>query len=111
MLIKCPECGHDVSSTAEKCPNCGATISQRDKEFVPGEGNTIRLVERTPKRYKAQRIWSWVVFFVGFLLLFVWQAVSGGEGPDAWLILSFVVMASIMIWGIIISFNVWWHHR
>ena len=108
MLIKCPECGHDVSSTAEKCPNCGATISQRDKEFVPGEGNTIRLVERTPKRYKAQRIWSWVVFFVGFLLFVSWSHV--GE-LNALLILSFVVMAASMIWGIIISFNVWWHHR
>ena len=23
-LVKCPECGHDVSTTAEVCPNCGA---------------------------------------------------------------------------------------
>ena len=22
-LIKCPECGHDVSDTAASCPNCG----------------------------------------------------------------------------------------
>lgn len=22
-LEKCPECGHDMSSTAEQCPNCG----------------------------------------------------------------------------------------
>ena len=25
-LIKCPECGKDVSSIAKACPNCGAPI-------------------------------------------------------------------------------------
>jgi predicted RNA-binding Zn-ribbon protein involved in translation (DUF1610 family) len=28
-IIKCPECGHDVSSRAPVCPNCGAAISGR----------------------------------------------------------------------------------
>ncbi len=23
MLIKCKECGKEISDTAEKCPNCG----------------------------------------------------------------------------------------
>jgi endogenous inhibitor of DNA gyrase (YacG/DUF329 family) len=108
MLIKCPECGHDVSSTAEKCPNCGAAVSQRDKEFVPGESNTIPLVEFTPKRYKAQRIWSWVVFFAG-LLCFAQGAMVGGL--NAWIRLSILLLALSIIWGAIISFNVWWHHR
>lgn len=26
MLIKCPDCGHDVSTKANACPNCGCTI-------------------------------------------------------------------------------------
>ena len=26
-IIKCPECGHEVSSAAEKCPNCGVAIA------------------------------------------------------------------------------------
>ena len=30
-LVKCKECGHDVSTTAEACPNCGAP------DFVPGD--------------------------------------------------------------------------
>ena len=25
-LIKCRECGKDISETAEKCPHCGATV-------------------------------------------------------------------------------------
>lgn len=28
-MIKCPECGHDVSSKAPVCPNCGVQISDR----------------------------------------------------------------------------------
>lgn len=26
-ILKCTECGHDVSSYAEKCPNCGCPVS------------------------------------------------------------------------------------
>jgi len=26
-LLKCPECGHEVSSFADKCPNCGCPIA------------------------------------------------------------------------------------
>ncbi len=26
-LIKCPECGHDVSTLADRCPNCGAPVA------------------------------------------------------------------------------------
>jgi RNA polymerase subunit RPABC4/transcription elongation factor Spt4 len=25
-LIKCKECGHEVSTTANACPNCGAPV-------------------------------------------------------------------------------------
>lgn len=32
MLTKCPECGHDVSTNAEKCPNCGAPIGKLASE-------------------------------------------------------------------------------
>jgi uncharacterized membrane protein YvbJ len=27
-LIKCKECGHDVSTTAKTCPNCGAPTAK-----------------------------------------------------------------------------------
>lgn len=29
-LIKCPECGHDVSSEAKNCPNCGYPIAEKN---------------------------------------------------------------------------------
>ena len=29
-LIKCPECGHDVSTKAYSCPNCGYVLDEKD---------------------------------------------------------------------------------
>lgn len=31
-LIKCSECGNEISSEAENCPNCGNPIAERKKE-------------------------------------------------------------------------------
>ena len=31
-LIKCPECGHEVSKKAVVCPECGMTISSSQKK-------------------------------------------------------------------------------
>lgn len=41
MLTKCPECGHDVSTTADKCPNCGYVLRQTDiqEALQPGARN------------------------------------------------------------------------
>jgi len=109
MLIKCPECGHDVSSTAEKCPNCGAAVAQTEKELNPREINTIQMIEFTPKRYKAQRIQSWALFFAGFFITFVGMWNADGVTPAG--AIGFIIMLVSFVWGAIISFNVWWHHR
>ena len=39
-LIKCPECGRDVSSTAKACPNCGAPIDTAIRCPKCGSANT-----------------------------------------------------------------------
>lgn len=49
-LIKCPECGRDVSDKAKSCPNCGFPVEEieapMDKEqFCPYCGDTLRLEE------------------------------------------------------------------
>ena len=31
MLMKCPECGHDMSSLAEACPNCGYKLLHKEE--------------------------------------------------------------------------------
>lgn len=50
-LIKCPECGKDVSDQAEKCPNCGHPINGTavhpavsDKENHASQGNRKKVL-------------------------------------------------------------------
>lgn len=42
-LIKCPECGREISDKAGSCPNCGYPISAEPQmEYDSGEMNGIR---------------------------------------------------------------------
>ena len=38
-LIKCPECGKEVSDHAASCPNCGYPISDQANERIPAKGS------------------------------------------------------------------------
>jgi len=40
-LLKCTECGKEVSENAEKCPNCGNSIRLESKKLSP---TTIPLI-------------------------------------------------------------------
>ena len=33
-LVKCPECGEDISTEAFKCPKCGKTLRKRKRSFM-----------------------------------------------------------------------------
>ena len=46
-LMKCPECGHDVSSEATSCPNCGFPI-RKQNELVSTSKELYVLVPRSP---------------------------------------------------------------
>lgn len=35
-MIKCPECGHEISDKADKCPNCGNPIKKSKSVAVLG---------------------------------------------------------------------------
>ena len=42
-LIKCPECGHDVSSEAANCPNCGYPMAKKGNNDVqPEASNSVQ---------------------------------------------------------------------
>ena len=47
-LIKCPGCGHTVSSVASKCPQCGTLLSQF--RFVQGEGGALTECRRCSRK-------------------------------------------------------------
>lgn len=41
-LVKCPECGHDVSTLADRCPNCGMPITDEIGRQVEEESPSDR---------------------------------------------------------------------
>ncbi len=74
-LIKCPECGKDVSTAADVCPHCGYPIKKESKvkpeekpnENYPKPKNTA-WVEKWKSKAKATR-WKWTLLFLGSLVL------------------------------------------
>ena len=55
-LIKCPECGKEISDKASNCPNCGCPIEQKSKIEEPEnkiEKNQIeeKIVMELEKQY------------------------------------------------------------
>lgn len=106
MLTKCPECGHDVSTSAEKCPNCGAPISSTAQGLIPEAPKNVQVIEKTSKYYKAQKLYSVVLFVVG-LILFGSGTSNGAKGVTTF---GQLCMAISIIWGIAASIGSWWHH-
>lgn len=37
-LIKCPECGNEISDKAQSCPKCGYPLSEQKKDMIEGKG-------------------------------------------------------------------------
>ena len=33
-LIKCPECGKEISDTAKSCPNCGYSLKVKNAKLL-----------------------------------------------------------------------------
>lgn len=55
-MIKCPECGKDVSDLAEKCPNCGFPVnSTGNKTTNYNQGSYVQPVVVTPYQEKQKQ--------------------------------------------------------
>ena len=62
-LIKCPECGKDVSDRAESCPNCGCPVES--------SGGKVRIMLPVFRRYENQKV---TIIYNGKIL---WKGVAG----------------------------------
>jgi len=76
-LIKCPECGRDVSDKAATCPNCGHPINQTNENLVQ-----IDSAPQKRKKYRVRLLIFTPIFFIGLILSMIWgfSAMTGGEG-------------------------------
>ena len=77
-LIKCPECGREVSDTAPTCPNCGFALRQQ----APFHSQT-GYVNAAPKKKKNPVIMILVIVGICFLLFIcLISAVISGLSSD-----------------------------
>jgi len=76
-LIKCSECGRDVSDSAASCPNCGHPISFNNKTVVQ-----LDSAPQKRKKYRVGILIFGLMFVVGSIFSMIWgfSAITGGEG-------------------------------
>lgn len=98
-LIKCRECGNDVSNKALSCPNCGEPVVDSDAASKPNDAVIVQNVvktEETAKVFKAQMAIAFVVVMIGLFF------VSGIEG--------WIVAVCGAAWFIGAKVAAWWNH-
>ena len=105
-LIKCPECGTEVSSSADNCPKCAYPISGGGS--TQAHGGKIQTVEQSSKRYKLQQLLS-SLLIIGCIIAII--AGSSGNAPNSG-VTGFAALGIVvgLIWFIIVRFLTWWHH-
>jgi uncharacterized membrane protein YvbJ len=93
-LIKCVDCGTEVSDKAERCPKCACPIA------INQTVEKTQVIEQTSKRLKLQLLIGIGVLFLGFISLF-----SGSSGGAmVFLILGFIIIIASRI-------SIWWNHE
>ena len=64
-LIRCPECGREISSHAPACPSCGYPLQAAGKAPAPGAA---------PHALQSPHLWGRVAMVVGAWLVTPWIA-------------------------------------
>jgi zinc-ribbon domain len=95
-LIRCFECGNEVSDRASSCPKCGAPVQHADAVVAPAPKRSAFWDPKT--NLKRLAIWSGVLALVGW---FAYHFLLGREGRDAVNIVASktVVGAEIIPWA------------
>lgn len=101
MLIKCHECGHDVSTQAPACPHCGAPVSSENQATK----SNLVTTQLTSKRLKIHTLISAILLLLGLIGFISRTAV--GEAPSGF---TTLLMTTGLIWLVVTRIRVWWHH-
>ena len=78
-LIKCPECGRQVSNRAISCPNCGYPISNEDNilNCLKMQSNYNNIISKE-NRMKVFRMLA-IVCVIFWGVLFMWQKTNASK--------------------------------
>lgn len=99
-LIKCSECGRDVSDKASTCPTCGNPIATA--KDVAASGTSIITTQATARKYKGQMLAGVGLCGLGAVFL-----VSGDSGMIGFGTLLFV--GGLLVYGGA-RFFAWWRN-
>jgi len=106
VLIKCPDCGVQVSSIADSCPKCGYPIAGGGT--TQAHGGKIQTIEQTSKRYKLQQLLSSLLSIGSVVVMVV--AFSGDQPSFEAGAFGLLGLLVGLIWFIVVRFLTWWHH-
>ncbi len=115
-MIKCPECGKEISDKAAACPNCGCPIKKSNAEFI--KQNTEEMWEKDDNCVSNEEspvsIISLVCYVSGVIFSFINIGIAFALGVIA-IILAIVAScqtsqkdtcAAIVLWINIIGFGI-----
>ncbi len=107
-LIKCPECGADVSDKAAACPKCAHPIVESS---TPEQVQIVKAqtIKKTAKKHKVQILIGVFLMILGFFLII--SSVSGQQFNVLTGILGALATIGGVIRLVIAEFSSWWHHE
>ena len=103
-LIKCTECGNEVSDKATSCPKCGAPIAGLSI------GTSTQTIEQTSKKLKAQYAIAGVLFFIGLVWL-IFGAMYAAQTNQSMSLIPIILLVGSTVWAIVTKIRIWWHHK
>lgn len=93
-LIKCSECGTEVSDRADKCPKCACPIGT---SFDP----KTQVIEQTSKKLKLQLVIGAIIILASFPAGYVFES--------AGISIFLLVIGLIVI--VVTKISIWWRHH
>ncbi len=99
-LIRCPECGNQVSTVAASCPQCGAPVASWNIQ------TPLATIQRTSKPLKLQGCLSMLLLCFG-IAVFVTASSSAPAVGSMGIFLAIIGA----IWVVITRIRIWWHHE
>ncbi len=125
-LVKCSECGKEISDRAKTCIGCGAPIAAEDEarksdeapgtDFSPNiqSGEQPITIERTGKKWKLQILLALGTIVVGIIIIAVTGVAATAShthvAPVGGVAFGSVVILAGLFWFVGAAIAAWWHH-